>query len=93
MTEKKPTITHGRNAWRDPGKPRKYVTDRRCRAKVRYTDEPQAMAAALVRLEELGCTTDRLWTYRCKHCSGWHITSSPCGREHLVVRAPQRRAA
>ena len=78
-----------RNVWRDPGKPRRYITDKACKMKSRFTDEPQARAAALVAIETPrtnGKPVQRLWVYRCNHCSGWHMTSSPHDRRWLVER-------
>lgn len=72
------TITHGRNAWRDQGKPRTYRTDRTCQAKQRYTDEIAVRAAGSVSMVERK-NRHRLWCYRCTHCSGWHLTHSDQG--------------
>ena len=82
------------NPWRSRKKPRYYVTDRACKQKSRFTDEPQARAAALHAIEnprDPRKPIDRLWVYRCKHCFGWHMTSSDCGKRYLVER--ERKAA
>lgn len=84
-----------RNAWRDRGKPRRYITDKNCKMKDRFTDEPQARAAALFAIENPrngDKPRTQLWVYRCDHCSGWHMTS----RRHdhrWLVEAEQRRVA
>lgn len=77
-------INRGRNAWRDLGKPRRYRTDNTCKGKRRFVTDPEARAAALVTIEEQGVT--RLWIYRCRHCNGWHLTSSNEGWAMLVTR-------
>lgn len=81
--------------WLDPQKPRKFVQDKNCKQKSRFTDEPQARAAALVALEHPRPYEKQpktvLWVYRCKHCSGWHMTSSDCGPRYRVEL--ERKAA
>ena len=70
-------MKHG-NVWRDPGKPRRYVYDKDCKQKSRFTDEPQARAMAAVYLEtprNQEKPIEALWVYRCPHCFGWHMTS------------------
>lgn len=73
MSNHRERIDHGRNAWRDEGKPRVYRTGQVCKAKRRFTDEPTARAHAMLSLEE---EKNRvvLWYYRCRHCAGWHLT-------------------
>lgn len=86
-------MKHG-NAWRERKKPRRYVYDKDCKMKDRFTDEPQARAGALIAIENPRRESekvDRLWVYRCKHCFGWHMTSSPHDNRWLVER--ERRAA
>jgi hypothetical protein len=68
---------------RDRGKPRKYRTDNTCKAKPRYVSEVEARANALLSLETRR-DTDRIWVYRCRHCSGWHLTSSNQGKRYMV---------
>ena len=68
---------------RDKGKPRKYRTNHTCQVKQRWVTEIEARANALLSLEERR-DTDRLWVYRCPHCSGWHLTSVPNGKRWLV---------
>ncbi len=88
------TKKHDRNAWRDPGKPRRYVVDKNCKIKSRFTDEPQVRAAALVAIENPrngDKPVQQLWVYRCNHCSGWHMTSQNRGPRWMVER--ERRAA
>lgn len=72
-------ITHGRNLYRDWGKPRRYRTDRTCKEKRRYPDEISVRAIGAVSIEERR-NTDRLWCYRCRHCGGWHLTSANQGK-------------
>jgi len=82
------------NVWRDRKKPRRYVYDKDCKMKDRFTDEPQARAAALVAIENPRrpeARVARLWVYRCKHCFGWHMTSSPRDKRWLVEQV--KRAA
>ena len=77
------------NAWRDPGKPRRYVTDKNCKQKDRFTDEPQARAAALYAIENPrngGKPVAQLWVYRCDSCFGWHMTSKRHPVRWLVAR-------
>lgn len=82
-------LDHGRNAWRDPGKPRRYRTDPTCKAKRRFTDEVMAHVHAVLSIEE---EKNRivLYYYRCAHCDGWHLThkrqSNP---EHRVMVIPR----
>lgn len=75
-------------------RPRKRRLNPKCRAKRRYNDEPTVRAAGMVAIEELG-NTDRLWCYRCRHCSGWHLTSNNQGGRWLIVSEaqPVRKAA
>lgn len=77
------------NIWRSRKKPRRYVEDRGCKQKDRFSDEPQARAAALYAIENprrANEPIDRLWVYRCPHCFGWHMTSKPHERRWLVER-------
>lgn len=46
-----------------------------CANKIRYADEFPARVAAMESINRHG-TTDKLWVYRCPHCSGWHLTRS-----------------
>lgn len=48
-----------------------------CEKKRRYPDEPsaRAMAACQAKFKEEG----KLYVYRCKVCSGWHLTKRPNG--------------
>ena len=78
------TISHGGNAWRDGGKPRKYRIDNTCKGKRRMVTDPEARAVALVTIEENGLKA--LWIYHCRHCSGWHLTSSSTGSDFKVTR-------
>lgn len=64
-------------------KPRKLRTDRTCKSKRRYSDEPGARAAALVSIEEHP-GRDCLFVYLCQHCDGWHITKSNNGKRYMV---------
>jgi hypothetical protein len=77
-------LDHGRNAWRDRGKPRKYRTDETCKDKRRYPDEMSIRAVGAVELEER--KAKRLWCYRCRHCTGWHLTSKDQGPRWEIRR-------
>lgn len=48
-----------------------------CEKKRRYADEPLARAFAAL----MASNTDqgKLYVYRCKVCSGWHLTKRPNG--------------
>ena len=83
-------LHHGRNRWRDPGKPRRYRTDNTCKGKRYFADEIAARAGAAVSLEERANTT-RLWVYRCMACPGWHITSKKHSERFLVTLEGRRR--
>jgi hypothetical protein len=85
-------ITHGRNRWRDRGKPRRYRTDHTCQEKRRFSDEIQAKAVGMIELEENCGNGKRLWVYPCHHCNGWHLTSKNGGERYLVPD-PRRDAA
>jgi hypothetical protein len=83
-------ITHGRNVWRDRGKPRRYRTDPTCKDKRRFTDEIHAKAVGMIELEENCGNGKQLWVYPCRACDGWHLTSKNQGRHREV---PNPRAA
>jgi hypothetical protein len=46
---------------------------RRCTMKQRWSDQFAAVAGAYVHLEKNQVDLD-LYTYRCPHCKGWHLT-------------------
>jgi len=86
-------MKHG-NVWRSRSKPRRYVYDKDCKMKARFTDEPQARAGALIAIENPRHPKERvsrLWVYRCPHCFGWHMSSSDHGKRFCVER--EKRAA
>lgn len=58
-----------------------HLADKRC-GKRRYPDELSARAMALNSIE----VTDikKLWVYKCKDCSGWHLTKNNQGYKKLV---------
>lgn len=68
-----------RNRYRDVNKPRAYRVDPVCKGKQRYPDEVSVRAWGAVAIAERK-NTDRLWCYRCRHCSGWHLTSNNYGK-------------
>lgn len=76
-------ISHGRNRWRDRGKPRPYRADRTCVGKRYFADEMLARAAAQETIEQ--CELKKLWVYKCRACPGWHLTSSNQGAALLVT--------
>ena len=86
MAERVIRVSHGRNAWRDTGKPRSYRTDQKCKAKRRFADEATARAHAMLAIEEVRNRVE-LWIYRCPHCGGWHLTHKKQGRRDLRVTA------
>jgi hypothetical protein len=45
-----------------------------CESKLRYPDEITARAAGMASLEQLPDRADRLYTYNCPLCRGWHLT-------------------
>lgn len=47
--------------------------ERRCAGKHRWSDELSARAGAIHSLETYG-GPPKLWTYKCPHCAGWHLT-------------------
>jgi hypothetical protein len=65
-------------------KPRKRRTDPVCCGERRFSDEPEARAAAMVSLEERP-GQERLFVYLCQHCDGWHLTRKHNGRRYMVV--------
>jgi hypothetical protein len=65
-------------------KPRRLRTDRTCKSKRRYSDEPEARAAGMVSLAERP-GQERLFVYLCPHCDGWHLTKSSQGRRAMVT--------
>lgn len=65
-------------------RPRKRREEPRCKAKRRYSDQVTARAAALITMRDVG-NRDRLWTYKCPHCFGWHLTHKNEGRRMLVT--------
>lgn len=73
-------LDHGKNAWRDRGKPRRYRTDPTCKGKRRFADEPGVRAAGVLSIIEEHVAIGRLWCYRCRHCGGFHLTSKEQGR-------------
>lgn len=73
-----------RNAWRDPGKPRRYRTNNTCKAKRRFVTEVEARAMAVVDMRERA-NRHRLWVYLCPHCAGWHLTHKDLGRRWEVI--------
>jgi hypothetical protein len=79
-------IGRDRNAWRDRGKPRPYRTDATCKDKRRYPDEVSIRAIGAVDLTECKDPAKRLWCYRCRHCSGWHLTSTNQGKRWEIIR-------
>lgn len=50
---------------------------RTCLSKRRYSDELAARAVGVNRLRRGDVATDRLWTYQCGNCRGWHLTKRP----------------
>lgn len=56
-----------------------------CLNKQRHPDEFVARAAAMHSLERPDCDVDRLWVYRCPLCRGFHLSSRPQGRGHMVT--------
>lgn len=46
---------------------------RRCTGKHRWSDELSARAGAIYALETYQ-GAKKLWTYKCPHCAGWHLT-------------------
>lgn len=48
-----------------------------CDKKRRYPDEPLARAMAAMRAN--ATEQGKLYVYRCKVCSGWHLTKRPNG--------------
>lgn len=72
------------NGYRDVNKPRAYRTDSRCKGKHRYSDEVTARAGGAVSLEERQ-NRAQLWCYLCKHCRGWHLTSSNQGKRWEIT--------
>ena len=88
-------MKHG-NVWRDRKKPRRYVYDKDCKMKSRFTDEVQARAGAAVAMDTPRNGEKRapvrLWVYRCPHCFGWHMTSRDRGGRWLVERVRKRAA-
>ena len=69
---------------RDRDKPRRYRTDRNCKAKRRYLSEVEVFAAGMLSIMEEQNRT-RLWCYRCRHCEGWHLTSANQGARWLIT--------
>jgi hypothetical protein len=51
--------------------------ERMCLNKRRYADEPIARATAAHQMEVDPEAPQRLFTYRCVNCRGWHLTRSP----------------
>lgn len=49
------------------------VIDRSCETKRRYPDEHTARAVGMNAAET---RKQRLYTYRCKFCRGWHLTKN-----------------
>jgi hypothetical protein len=84
MSDTRQRPDHGRNRWRDKGKPRPYRTDPTCRVKRRFTDEAAARAHAMLSIQEEK-NRWRLWVYPCRHCGGWHLTSKENGKRYLVT--------
>lgn len=72
------------NVWRDRGKPRRYRTDRTCKDKQRYTDEPSVRAGGAVSIAERK-NRDKLWCYPCRHCAGWHLTHLNQGKRYEIT--------
>lgn len=61
---------------------------RRCEGKQRWCDELTATAGAIHAVERYR-KADKLWTYRCPHCKGWHLTHKPqTGRDPAAVSSP-----
>lgn len=58
---------------------------RRCTGKGRWPDQVSAMASAIYALERDN-TVQRLYTYRCKFCKGWHLTKKrQSGQEPVTL--------
>lgn len=74
-------------------KPFKHRTDPACASKRRYADQCAARAAAMISLSEVG-NVEKLFVYRCGHCSGWHLTKNSQGRRWMVtIDNPVHRSA
>jgi hypothetical protein len=76
-------LFHGRNAWRDHGKPRRYRTDETCKDKRRFTDEVGARAMGAIEIDHIRAA--RLWCYHCQHCGGFHLTSKDQGKRWEIT--------
>lgn len=50
--------------------------EKMCRRKIRWANEFTAVAFALGWLERQPEKIKYVWTYRCPHCKGWHLTKS-----------------
>lgn len=60
-----------------PGQSLIYTDDQRqrmCESKQRWPDSLSAAAGALCALEARPDEVQKLWTYRCPICRGWHLT-------------------
>lgn len=58
---------------------------RRCVGKHRWSDELSANAGAIFAIESFA-NADKLWTYHCPMCKGWHLTRNPQqGKEPAAV--------
>lgn len=54
---------------------RKATRQRGCVGKLRHADQAGARAHVARRVAE-GAARERLSTYRCRHCGGWHVGHS-----------------
>ena len=62
---------------------------RRCTGKHRWSDEMSARAGAMHSIEQYG-QVEKLWVYRCPHCSGWHLTKiRQAGQEPVTLKEMQ----
>jgi hypothetical protein len=70
--------------------------ERMCLGKVRYPDEPTAIAGGLSSLEQHGEANGvtKLYRYKCPDCRGWHLTKRRHpGQQPITLNLDQFRVA